>query len=190
MSSISAGENQSRSPVQPPPPLPALTRSSPLSPSPGYDEFLVLSLSPVRCNRRLFLFCRILLILQPSALGLVARTFAQPSPQSFPPFLPPPSSFTSTPVAQGIRHLPDSRRPCFVHHPNRTDACRTIRRLIPIPNVRVHLPTDSPEIIPGPYQSARICACLACPLDPRPERLEIFIAAPPFGSGTRDRGGV
>jgi hypothetical protein len=163
-----------------------------------HDEFVVLSLSPVRRNRRLFLFLRRTIVVQPSALGPVAWTSAQFSPPSLSPFFSSPTEPVSAAVAQNICHLPVSRRPRLVCHlnpdppiPNGTDACRTVRPLISIPNVPIHLPTDPPEIIPGPNQPARIRTCLARPLDHSPERLEIFIdPRSPFCSGTRNRGGV
>ena len=161
---------------------------------PDHDEFVVLSLSPIRRNRRfLLLLCRIP-VAQPPPLRLVARTFAQPSPSSFPPFFSSPPSSINTSVAQNICHLSFSRHPRHPYPdspiPNGTDARWSIRPLIPIPNVPVHLPADSPEIIPRSDQPARICACFVCPLDARPERLEISITRPAFRSGTRNRGRV
>ena len=159
---------------------------------PDHDEFLVLSLSPIRRNRRILLLLRCRTpFFQPSPLGLVARAFAQPSPSSFPSFLTLPPSSINTSVTQDISHLSFSRHTHFIDRPNPntpipngTDACWSVCALIPITDVPVHLPTDPPEIVPGPSQPARICACIVRPLDARSERLEISITRPAFRSGT------
>lgn len=167
-------------------------RPLPFRLSPEHNELLVLSIPTIRRNRRL-----LFLFLQPSALGPVARTFPKLSAQTFSSFISPSPSSIGTSVAQDTRHLSFSRHPHLCRFdpstpiPNGTDACRTFRALITILDVPVRLPADTPEIVPGPYQPARICACLARLVDPRSERLEIFIdSGPPFRSGTGNRGGV
>ena len=66
-------------------------------------------------------------------------------------------------------------------HPNpqRNRHLSTFRALLTIPDVPIRLSTDTPEIVPGPYQPACICARLARSVDPRSERLEIFIDSGP-----------
>lgn len=174
-------------------PLPSLS-----IPSPDKDEFPVLSISAIRRNRRLLFFLGRFCLFKPPSFSPVSEAFSKFSPKSFPTILSSFHSSLGSSITQDICHLSFPRRPRIVHCsnpdspiPNRTDACRTFRSLITIPNVPFHLATHPPKIVSGSYQPARICACLACLVDPLAERLEIFIdSRPAFCSGTRNRGRI
>ena len=113
-------------------------------------------------------------------LGLVTGAFPKLSAQTFSSSISLSPSSVGTSVAQDTRHLSFSRYPHLCRFdpstpiPNGTDTCQTFRALLTIPDVPIRLSTDTPEIVPGPYQPVRICAYLARFVDPRSERLEIF----------------